>query len=201
MNRSVPILILSACVVAAPAATRAQSERFHIGVHAASANSTEFDEGDVGAGARISWHPTSLLGLESELTFFPGDFPDGTAFSASRFESLSGITLGPRFDRVRPFARLRAGFLRYAGPPEALACVLIFPPPLVCEMASSPTLAAFDVGGGVEVSTSATTFLRADVGDRMLKYPGPASRGGRVIPESGFIGHDFRVALGGGLKF
>lgn len=202
MNRSFAIFIVSACVAAAPAAGRAQSAPFQVGAHVASASSTEFDDTDLGVGARVSWNPVSLIGLESELTFFPADFPDGRVpFSASRLESLSGITVGPRFERVRPFARLRAGFLRYADPPELLACVLIFPPPLTCEMASGPTLTAFDVGGGVEVSTSASTFLRADIGDRMLKYPGPASSKGRLIPESGFTGHDFRFALGGGLKF
>lgn len=201
MNRSFAILMVSVCVMAVPAAGRAQSAPFQVGAHVASANSSEFDDTDLGAGARISWNPISLLGLESELTFFPADFPEGRTFSASRLESLSGITVGPRFDRVRPFARIRAGFLRYADPPEPLACILIFPPPLSCEMASGPTLAAFDVGGGVEVSTSGSTFLRADIGDRMLKYPGPATNNGRLIPESGAIGHDFRFALGGGIKF
>jgi hypothetical protein len=201
MNKFVAILVVSAFLLALPITARAQSKPFQVSAHFASANSTEFDQTDLGVGGRISWNPVSLIGFESELTFFPAAFPDGFAFSSSRLESLSGITFGPRFDRVRPFARLRAGFQRYAGSPEALICIQIFPPPLICEMASGPTVPAFDVGGGVEISTSGSTFLRADIGDRMLKYPGPASSKGRLIPESGFIGHDFRFALGGGLTF
>lgn len=202
MNHTlVGIGLVAVLAVAFPFTADAQSDPFQIGAQVAVADSTEFDDLDVGIGGRVSWNPIAVLGLESELTFMPGDFPDRFAFSGSRVESLSGITLGPRFDRVRPFARLRAGVVRYADPPEVLACVAIFPPPLACVMASGPTLAAFDVGGGVEVSTGAATFLRADLGDRMLKYPGPASSGGRRIPESGVIGHDFRLALGGGFRF
>jgi len=195
------LVLLSGLAVAMPVTALAQSKPFQVGVQVAAVDSTEFDDLDVGIGGRVSWNPIAMLGLESELTLMPGDFPDRLAFSAGRVESLSGLTIGPRFNHVRPFARVRAGFLRYAEPPQPIACIAIFPPPLACEMASGPTLAAFDVGGGIEVATGASTFLRADFGDRMLKYPGPASSGGRRIADAGFIGHDFRVAMGGGLKF
>jgi hypothetical protein len=200
-NPLVTVLMLSSLAVALPITALAQSAPFQVGVHVTAADSTEFDEIDVGFGGRVSWNPMATVGIESELTFMPGDFPDRLAFSASRVESLSGITLGPRLGGVRPFARLRAGFLRYAEAPQPLVCIAIFPPPLTCEMASGLTVAAFDVGGGIEVSTGGATFVRADLGDRMLKYPGPASSGGRLIPDGGVIGHDFRFALGGGFKF
>ena len=111
------------------------------------------------------------------------------------------VTAGPRLNRVRPFVRAGAGFLRSSAAPQPLVCIAIFPPPLNCLLAAGDTMPAFDLGGGVEVSTSASTFLRFDAGDRILKYPGPTFGPADEVSDEGFFGHAFRFSLGGGIRF
>ena len=60
---------------------------------------------------------------------------------------------------------------------------------------------ALDIGGGGEVFTPRKTFLRVDIGDRLLKYPGPALDNNHTAHEEAYFGHDFRFAIGGGLRF
>jgi hypothetical protein len=172
--------------------------------------SGEFDESDYGFGGRISWHPVSLVGIDAEVNFFPSDFPDGRAFSSSRFEGLFGATVGPRLGRVRPFGKVRPGFVGFEGASEPFACILIFPPPLSCTLAAGETLFALDLGGGIELFTSPRTFVRVDAGDRMVRYPAPVIRGDfsrrgedaeRSIENDPFFGHDFRFTVGGGMRF
>ena len=118
-----------------------------------------------------------------------------------RFEGLFGVTIGPRIDRVRPFAKAAAGFLQVGETPIGFACIAIFPPPLACTLAGGATLPAYELGGGIEINSSSNTFVRIDVADRMLKYPGPVLRSDFTRQEEGFRGHALRVTLGGGLRF
>jgi hypothetical protein len=173
-------------------------DRFDAGAHVAVAHSSEFDATDTGVGGWFSWHPTGLVGADAEMTFYPSSFPNENGFSSSRIEGLFGVTVGPRLPGVRPFARLRPGFLAFRG--EPIVCILIFPPPLSCELASGRTLFAMDVGGGVELFPTSRAVIRVDVGDRILKYPGPSFRNGRVSQES-FYSHDFRLSAGAGVRF
>jgi hypothetical protein len=122
-------------------------------------------------------------------------------FSGSRIESLFGATLGPRVKTIRPFVKAGAGFLRVGETPIAFACVAIFPPPLACVLAGGHTLPAYEIGGGVEVNTTGRTFLRADIADRILKYPGPAFDSNFERRDEGFFGHALRFTLGGGVRF
>jgi hypothetical protein len=179
-------------------ATAIAQERFDAGALVAVTRSSEFDDTDTGVGGRFSWHPTSLVGAEAEMTFYPASFPNANGFSRSRIEGLFGVTVGPRLPGVRPFARLRPGFLTFRGQP--VVCILIFPPPLSCELAGGRTLFALDLGGGVELFPTGRAVVRVDVGDRILKYPGPAFRNGRVTQDS-FYSHDFRVSAGAGVRF
>ena len=203
MNRLAVVIAIAGSVVAWPDPAVAQSkrDRFELGVQVSSATSSEFDRTDVGLGGRISWHPVGLVGIESEINLYPGGFPDERPFSRGRVEGLFGVTVGPRFNRVRPFARLRSGFLNVREAPRPYACILIFPPPLACELASGRTLVAFDIGGGVEVLATRKTFVRADVGDRVLRYPGPVFDNNRTRREHAFFSHDFRFAAAAGLRF
>jgi hypothetical protein len=204
--RSAPLSIASAIAAlallrSAPAAAQSRPPQFETGVQLAAAASGEFDRTDAGIGGRFAWRPTTPMGIEAEINLYPRDFPGGTAFSRGRVEALFGMTLGPAFGRVRPFARLRPGFVQFREAPEPFACILIFPPPLSCALASGATVFALDIGGGIDVAATRKTFVRADAGDRLLRYPGPAfDRSGRSH-ERAFFSHDFRFAIGAGVRF
>lgn len=180
----------------------AQDTRFELGVQVASTHSWQFDAGDAGIGGRAAWRPSSLLGIEAELNLYPRGFPDRRPFSRTRVEGLFGVTAGVTLGRVRPFARLRPGFVDVHASPEPFACIRIYPPPLTCELAGGRTLFALDAGGGVDVALTRRTFVRFDVGDRLVRYPGPVFESNpRRIRERPFFGHDFRFATGAGLGF
>lgn len=183
------------------AASTAHAQSFELGAHVVAAHWSEFKGSDAGIGARIGWKPTSLVGVEAEANWYPGDFPEATApFSSRRIEAILALTAGPRVGRIRPFVRGGAGFLRTtsAGP---FACIAIFPPPLSCLLAGGDTLPTVEIGGGVEVSTPASTFIRFDVVDRILRYPGPTFGPADEISNDGFFGHAFKFALGAGWRF
>ena len=200
-NRLVAALVFLALWYPLPLAAQSPESRFAAGGHLASSVSSEFEENHLGVGARLSWHPARLLGVEAELTLFPEDLGEGVAFSGGLLEGLFGVTAGPRIGRVRPFAKLRPGFVTFQEPPEPIACILIFPPPLNCQLAAGRTLFALDVGGGMEWFASDRTFVRVDVGDRAVRYPSPVIDSSGTVRDESFFGHDFRLTVGGGLRF
>jgi hypothetical protein len=202
-DRSAVILTIAALVVARPDSAGAQSSpaRLELGGQVATTRSTQFDTTDVGLGARVSWHPAGWIGTEAELNGYPGNFPDQRPFSRGRVEGLFGATVGGRFGAVRPFGKLRPGFVMFRESPEAFACILIFPPPLACALASGRTLFALDIGGGLEVYATPKTFFRVDAGDLLMKYPGPVFDDTLTAQQSGFFSHNFRFAAGAGLRF
>ena len=183
--------------VSSPAPASAQ-DHFEAAAQIAVAHSSEFDHGDTGVGGRFAWRPTALIGAEAEMNVYPRGFPSASSFSSSRIEGLFGVTVGPRLARVRPFAKLRPGFLAFRGQP--VVCILIFPPPLSCVLAAGRTVFALDAGGGVDVFATERTVVRVDVGDRLLKYPGPSFHNGRATQES-FFSHDVRFSVGAGVRF
>lgn len=181
------------------AAGQGSASGFEVGVQVPFTMSSEFDRADAGIGGRFSWHPGTWVGIESELVLYPRAFPDPIPFSRRRVEGLFGVTFGPMLARMRPFAKIRSGFLKFQGAP--VVCILIYPPPLSCELASGRTLLALDVGGGIELFTSPRTFARIEAGDRPVKYPGPAYDATFTRRNTGFFSHDFRFAAGAGLRF
>lgn len=203
MKISPVCLALAGVLLAGATHAGAQPRRpFEAGVQVASVQVSEFDRADVGLGGRVAWRPVDALGLESEFTWYPGGFPGGRApFSRSRVEGLFGATLGPTIRQVRPFVRFRSGFVRVGDAPEPYACILIYPPPLSCVLAAGRTLPAFDFGGGLEISATRRTFVRVDLGDRVVRYPGPSlDRLGQSRGRS-FYSHDLRFAAGAGVRF
>ena len=191
----------AALLLARPAAAQSEGQ-FQAAVQFVAAPSSEFDSTDMGIGGRVSWLPGSLFGVDAELTFFPGDFPDdGPAFSGGRVEGLFGVTAGPRIGRLRPFVKLRPGFVTYQESPEPFACILIFPPPLQCALAGGDTVFALDLGGGVEFYPTPRTVVRIDAGDRAVRFDGPVFTSDRSVEEESFFSHDFRFAVGGGLRW
>lgn len=187
--------------VGSPQSALAQpATRVDVGGHVAWSQIDLLDANDVGVGARVAWRPGWGVGVEGELTLFPAEFPDGVAISRRRLESLFGITVGPTLGAVRPFLRVRSGWLRYSEAPGPIACIAIFPPPINCQLAGGHTLPAFDVGGGLEWSLTERTFVRGDIGDRLVRYPGPSFVNRRVYT-SDFWRHELRLAVGAGLRF
>jgi hypothetical protein len=191
------VVAVTVATLMLPAMALAQ-ERFDAAAHVAVARSSEFDANDTGVGGRLSWHPSALIGADAEMTVYPSSFPNANGFSSGRVEGLFGVTVGPRLARLRPFARVRPGFVAFRG--RTIACILIFPPPLSCELAAGRTVFAVDVGGGAELFPSSRTVLRFDLGDRVLKYPGPSFHKGRATADA-FYSHDFRLSAGAGVRF
>jgi hypothetical protein len=179
-----------------------EAPRFEAGGHIAWSISRELDNGDLGFGGRIAWTPGGRLGVEAEVTQYPEEFPDQRPrFSRSRTEALFGVTYGPASPRLRPFTRVRPGFMVIRGAAEPFACIAIFPPPLACTLASGRTVFALDLGGGIEAFPSSRTFLRVDLGDRLLRFPGPVIDRQREVRDGAFFSHDFRFTAGGGVRF
>jgi hypothetical protein len=200
------IRLIAAVLICLFAATVASAQSFEAGLHVASSQWSEFDGTDRGIGGRLSWLPVPLLGVEADITIYPSDFPPGTgaAFSnAYRFEGLFGATFGPRLNRVRPFAKAAAGFLMVETNAPAFACIAIFPPPLACILAAGATLPAYEIGGGVEMNATDRTFIRVDIANRILSYPGPTFRGPglRERVDENFFGGALRFTIGGGVRF
>ena len=198
----VPLMAACAAGLATDALGQTAPARWEVGGQVASAFSSQFDTADPGFGGRVAWRPMPLLGLEAELNLYPSQFAnDQLPFSRSRVEGVFGVTAGVAWGRLRPFARLRPGFVNLRPAARAFACILIFPPPLACELASGDTLFALDVGGGVKVGLTSRTFVRFDAGDRALRYPGPVFDTDRKVHQEPFFSHDFRFAAGAGVKF
>jgi hypothetical protein len=200
MNRVIIPVVLVALLLSRPAGAQSGGDQFQLGVQLAGAVSSEFDRTDIGVGGRFSWHPTALLGAEAEVDFYPDDFADEPAFSRSRVEGLFGVTVGPRIGGLRPFGKLRPGFVTFRDAPKPFACILIFPPPLSCRLAGE-TVFALDFGGGVELFPTGRTFVRVDAGDRVVRYPSPVLDRDGTPRENAFFSHDFRFAIGGGVRF
>ena len=180
---------------------QAHAQSLEAGAHIATSQWSEFDGHDVGFGGRLTWKPSSLFGVDADLSWYPSDFPDPVAFSGNRIEGLFGVTAGPRLTRTRPFARVAAGFLRSAPAPIGFPCITIFPPPLICLMAAGHTMPAFEFGGGVEIDATDRTFVRVDAGARMLRYPGPAFQDGlSEVRDGDFRGTALRFTIGAGVR-
>ena len=177
----------------------ARAQSFEAGAHVATAKWSEFDDIDIGIGGRLTWKPVPLLGVDADLTWYPGD--QLGAFSRRRFEGLFGVTVGPRLNRVRPFAKAAAGFVNVTGTTGAFACIAIFPPPLPCALAGGDTLPAYEIGGGVELDITQRTFFRADVSSRIVNYPGPTFDRDGGVRLDGFFGQAIRFTFGGGFRF
>ena len=197
MRRSCAVALLFTLAISSHAA----AQSFEAGAHFSSARWSEFDGGDYGFGGRLTWRPAPMVGLDAEATWYPSDFPEGIAFTRSRVEGLFGVTVGPRINRVRPFAKLAAGFLKVGATPGAFACIAIFPPPLNCQLAGGDTLAAFEIGGGAAIDLSARSFVRVDIADRILRYPGPTFDANFEVRDEPYLGHALRVTLGAGVRF
>jgi hypothetical protein len=179
-----------------------QERRIEIGGHLAVTSREELETTDLGFGGRFGFQATPILAIEGELSFYPSDAPGDIPVTRSRLEGLFGIKAGPRFERFAVFGKLRPGFVRFADAPGPVACIAIFPPPLNCVLAEGRTVFALDLGGGVEIYPTERGFVRVDVSNLLLEYPGPAfSREGRALADKGSWDGNLRLTFGAGLRF
>jgi hypothetical protein len=174
---------------------------FQGGVQVVAAAVSELDATDVGLSGRLTWFVVPSVGVEAELTTFPSQLPDMAPVTSDRLEGLFGVTVGPWLGPLRAFARIRPGFVRFSEAPAPVACIRIFPPPLRCLIAEGHTGVAFDLGGGVETRVTRRISLRIDVGDRMVRYPGPSLSVDRDRHDEPFYAHDLRFAAGASWTF
>ncbi len=199
MTTRIASFLLAAFLVSS---STAQAQSFDLGAHVVGAHWSEFDGVDFGIGGRFAWKPVPIIGVETEFNWYPTEFPgEGTTFSGDRLEGIVALTAGPRLGRLRPFVRAGVGFLKSTEAPGPFACIAIFPPPLSCLLAAGLTMPTFEIGGGVEISTPGSTFIRFAASDRILKYPGPTLGPADEVSEDGFFGHAFKFTLGGGWRF
>jgi len=199
MNTRIASFVVMALLLAPD---QGQGQSIELGVQVVGSRWSEFKGTDLGIGGRFAWKPVPIIGIETEVNWYPREFPDErAAFSGRRLEGVLALTAGPRLGRVRPFARAGAGFLKSSAAPAPFVCIAIFPPPLACLMAPGHTLPTLELGGGLEFATPGSTFLRLDGGDRILRYPGPTFTSAFERQDEGFFGHAFRFAFGGGIRF
>lgn len=169
-------------------------------VQAVATRLSEFEETSVGVSARISYRMGSWVAADAELGLFPGDLGD-PPFSASRTEGLLGVRVGPQREWGGVFAAVRPGFVRFAEAPEPIACILIFPPPLSCALAAGRTVFALTFGGGVEAFAGERTVFRVEVGDQLLRYPGPVLGKEDAVIDEHLSSHNLRLTASVGLRF
>jgi opacity protein-like surface antigen len=199
MTTRIASFVLLLSVLSSPAAS---AQSFDLSANFIAAQWSEFDDTDLGVGGRLAWKPVPLVGIEGDFNWYPSGYPDSRfGFSDYRFEGLAAVTIGPQMGRLRPFARAGVGFLKTARSEEPIVCPAIFPPLVGCQLALGATMPAFEIGGGLEYSTTARTFLRFDAAWRFLKYPGPSMTNNLESKPDGFWGGHLKLAFGGGIRF
>ena len=178
----------------------AQERRFELGVEVPVVKLSQVDQTDTGVGLRLGFDLSRVVALEATLGYFPSDL-GAPAFSGSRTQALLGLKLGRRGEKAGAFATLRGGVTSFSEAPEPFPCILIYPPPLNCQLAGGDTLPTVAFGAALELYPSERTVLRLEVGDQMSRYPGPAIDGEGQAREADFWDHDLRLSVGLGWRF
>ena len=121
-----------------------------------------------GFGGRAAFYATERLALESEINFFPTGRYD-VSQGGRKLQLLVGPKLRLGGEGIAAFVKARPGFTRFGEGRAEGACILIYPPPEGCYRGAS--MAALDLGGGVEARLAARSVLRIDVGDLIVRQP------------------------------
>ena len=136
---------------------------------------------------------------EAALSLAPKDLGD-PAFSGSRTEGAMGFRVGPYLARTGVYAAVRPGFVKFSEPQEPTICIAIFPPPLSCTLATGKSVFALDLAGGLQLQNE-RGVLRFEVGDRLVKYPGPILDADSEPRFDGFWSHNLAASVAVGLRF
>jgi len=159
----------------------------------------ELDATDVSFGVGLSYRLTSWLATDAALSLAPANLGD-PAFSGSRTEGALGFRLGPHLARTGVYAAVRPGFVKFSKPDEPTICILIFPPPLRCTLATGKSVFALDLVGGLQLQNE-RGVLRFEVGDRIVKYPGPLLDANSEPRFDGFWSHNLAASVAVGVRF
>ncbi len=181
-------------------AAAAQERRFELGLEVPIVKLSQVAETDTGLGLRLGFDLSRSVALEAALGYFPADLGD-PAFSGSRTQALLGLKAGRRGEKAGVFATARGGVTSFSEAPAPFPCILIYPPPLSCQMGGGDTLATVELGGAFEYYPSSRSVLRLEVGDQLLRWPGPVIDGTGQVRESDFWDHDLRLSVGFGWRF
>jgi hypothetical protein len=130
-----------------------------------SALSLEYpDQTRSGFGGFFVYSPRPWIGADVATTVFLDEDVGGHAW-----QFLAGPRVGVAVQGLGVYGRVRPGLIHFSERffQEAIACVLIFPPPESCLVKS--TNLALDLGATVEAPISAAV-LRFDIGDTMTRY-------------------------------
>lgn len=195
-----PALALGGALLASVPARAADPPRADVSLELATTHYGEFDETTFGFGARLSYRALDWLAIDGGVVLAPGDLGE-PAFSGSQLEGLFGLRAGPRLGDGSVYAALRAGFVSFSEAPEPLPCIAIFPPPLQCVLAEGRTAFAMSFGAGGEIPLGERVLVRLEVGDLLLKYPGPAFTEDEAVLEESFWRHHLRASASVGFRF
>jgi len=169
--------------------TTAQSaDRFQAGVQFTGFHINQLDEGSVGIGGRIAYDlldEGAALSLEGEFNYFPQN-PSGN-FGESQF--LTGVKAGFASERFGLFAKLRPGFVHFAGGDFAE------------RNHGTATDFALDAGGVMEYRLSGRTALRLAWGDTMVFFPKPVFTGSSTTPKPAGLTHNLQGSIGVMFRF
>jgi hypothetical protein len=159
----------------------------------------ELDATDFSLGIGFSYRLTSWLATDAALSLAPANLGD-PAFSDSRTEGALGFRLGPHLARSGVYAAVRPGFVKFSEPAEPTVCIAIFPPPLSCTLATGQSVFALDLAGGLQLQNE-RGVLRFEVGDRLVKYPGPILDADSEPRFDGFWSHNLAASVAVGVRF
>jgi len=159
----------------------------------------DLDAIDYSFGAGLSYRFISWLASDAVFALAPSDLGD-PAFSGSRMEGSLGFRVGPHLERTSVYAAVRPGFVKFSEPEEPTVCILIFPPPLRCTLATGKSVFALDLTGGFQLAND-RGVLRLEVGDRIVKYPGPVFDVESGPKLDGYWSHNLAASLAVGVRF
>ena len=197
------VLVVLMAVTAGSSRAMAQTPAVEVGGHVGVLRLSELDTTDTGVGADAVFHVAPALAIDGAFTWFPGSdaATGGLGLGQQRTLGLAGLRTGFSAGTVDLFARGRAGYLHFGSQPVTV-CILIFPPPLSCQLAAGYTAFAAEVGGGASVGLIPSGRLRAslEAGDLMVRYGFTAFRPGGTTTD-GFISHNLLVTIGAAWRF
>ena len=195
------VLIALLAVSAGSSQAIAQMRGAEVGGHFDVLRLSELSTTDVGVGPDVAWRFSPSLAIDGSLTWYPSASTAGSSQHQQRTLGLAGVRAGVTAGTVDLFARAGGGFLRFGSQP-ATVCILIFPPPLSCQLAAGYTAFAADVGGGASLALIPSGRLRASVGagDLMVRYGFQALRPSGTTTE-GFISHNLLLTIGAAWQF